>query len=150
MTQCSSSPKKFPLQGLASHSTEIRDTEMVGGTAKFGQFPALTLVMLLLIMFLQNTSHCGEAIAHASTLESNNGTYLNYHGPMAMDEPELLMFDSQISRTLADYQSSVQRANDEPKNPVFADCTKSCLGKNKYDVPGREKCDGNSFKRNCP
>ncbi|KAG2715471.1 hypothetical protein I3843_03G081800 [Carya illinoinensis] len=123
---------------------------MVRGTEKCGQFPALTLVMLLLIMFLHNTSHCGEATAHASTRESDNGTYLNYHGPMAMDEAELLMFDSQISRMLADYPSIVARTND-PSKPVFADCTqsKTCSGK-RYDVPGQEKCNRGSYKRNCP
>ncbi|KAF5480166.1 hypothetical protein F2P56_000932 [Juglans regia] len=119
---------------------------MVGGTAKCGQFPALTLVMLLLIMFLHNTSHCGEATAHASTRD--NGTYLNYHGPMAIDEPELLMFDSQISRMLIDYPSKVEGSKN-PNKQVYADCKNSCLGK-KYDIPGREKCDGNSFKRKCP
>ncbi|KAG2726523.1 hypothetical protein I3760_01G116600 [Carya illinoinensis] len=149
-SQTSSSSKKFSVQGFASHSTEVRDTEMVRGTAKCGQFPALTLVMLLLIMFLHNTSHCEEATAHPSSRESDNGTYLNYHGPMAMDEPELLMFDSQISRMLADYPSRVAGTND-PSKPVFADCTQSntCSGK-RTDVPGQEKCNLDAYKRKCP
>lgn len=53
-----------------------------------------------------------------------------------MDEPKLLLFDSQISRMLTGFQSTTEQAQKNPNKPVFP-------GKpgQPYPVPGREKCD---------
>ncbi|KAG6716527.1 hypothetical protein I3842_04G053600 [Carya illinoinensis] len=99
---------------------------MVGETAKkLGHFLLLTVLMMM--VFSAHTT-CWGATASSIQLDNRTRAALDYQG--RMEEPELL-FDSEISRMLVDYQTVTAGTND-PKKPVVSGCNRppkyeSCL-----------------------
>ncbi|KAF5457623.1 hypothetical protein F2P56_021712 [Juglans regia] len=120
--------------------------EMVGEPAnKLGHFLLVTVLMIMMI-FSSHTTRWG---ATASSIQIDNGTRsaLDYQG--RMEEPELL-FDSEISRMLADYQSATAGTNDSDK-PAVSDCGRppkyaSCLPDETGSQP-QQKCE--TYTRGC-
>ncbi|KAF5457622.1 hypothetical protein F2P56_021711 [Juglans regia] len=109
--------------------------EMVGETAKkLGHFLLVTVLLMMMIVSSHTT---------ASSIQLKNGTRtaLDYRG--SMEEPELL-FDSEISRMLADYQSATSGTNN-PNKPAVSDCGRppkyaSCLPGETGSKP-QQKCE---------
>ncbi|KAG6656906.1 hypothetical protein I3843_04G048800 [Carya illinoinensis] len=121
---------------------------MVGETAKkLGHFLLVTVLLLLMMMmiFSPHTTRWG---ATASSIQLDNGTRtaLDYQG--RIEELELL-FDSEISRMLADYQSVTSVTND-PNKPAVSGCGRppkyaSCLPQENGNQP--QKCE--TYTRGC-
>ncbi|KAF5457620.1 hypothetical protein F2P56_021710 [Juglans regia] len=120
--------------------------EMVGETAKkLGHFLLVTVLMMMMI-FSSHTTHWG-ATASSIQLKNDTRTALDYRG--SMEEPELL-FDSEISRMLADYQSATSGTNN-PNKPAVSDCGRppkyaSCLPGETGSKP-QQKCE--TYTRGC-
>ncbi|KAG2710928.1 hypothetical protein I3843_04G048700 [Carya illinoinensis] len=118
---------------------------MVGETAKkLGHFLLVTVLMMMMI-FSPHTARWG---ATASSIQLNNGTRtaLDYQG--RMEEPELL-FHSEISRMLVDYQSFTSGTKN-PNKPAVSGCGRppkyaSCLPKKTGKPP--QKCE--TYTRGC-
>ena len=103
----------------SSSQSQHRGAEMAGETVKRGPFPAL-LVMLTILL---RTSDCGAT----SSIMKDNATS-PYHA--RMDEPGLI-FDSEITRMLIDAGHHSQLALN-PKKPAVPTCDRppryaSCL-----------------------
>ncbi|KAG2710930.1 hypothetical protein I3843_04G048900 [Carya illinoinensis] len=117
---------------------------MVAETAKkLGHFLLVTVLMMMILI----SSHTTRWGATASIqLDNGTRTALDYQG--RMEKPELL-FDSEISRMLADYQSVTYGTND-PNKPAVSDCGRppkyaSCLPQENGNQP--QKCD--TYTRGC-
>ncbi|XP_041007891.1 uncharacterized protein LOC121252348 [Juglans microcarpa x Juglans regia] len=112
--------------------------EMVGETAKkLDHF--LLVTVLLLMLFSPHTTRWG---AIASSIQLDNGTRAAFDYQGRMEEPELL-FDSEISRMLVDYQT-VTGGTKSPTKPAVSDCNrppryKSCLP-DKTGIKPKQKC----------
>ncbi|KAG2710934.1 hypothetical protein I3760_04G053200 [Carya illinoinensis] len=118
---------------------------MVGETSKkLGHFDLLVTVLMMMMIFSPYTTRWG---ATASSIQLDNGTRtaLDYQG--RMEEPELL-FDSEISRMLTDYQS-FSYGSMKPGAAIAAGCSTS---NQKYCLPNAVNNRGDcrsSYGRAC-